>query len=500
MIPYVSQQQPLTVRRFAVDQQRQTLALLVLTIVVCTFYALLVLQAGEVSLAVLVQWLIITAAIWQPLFGVAALFGLMGMFEPGGADPLMGFGGYLHGGLSANFNLSGFATTPVELFLLALVAAWLTHGLLNRHVVVRRGTLDTPAVIFTVCLVLGLARGLADRGDFQIALWEARSLFYIPIGYFVALNTVRSPKDVRTLTRVSLLGCALFAIEGAWRKHALIDTNLLRAMADFAYSHESVIFLSIVIVTVAAQAAFGTSGLERFLGTGAVAVSLYTLVASERRAGFIALGIAFVAFSIILLRCHRRAFFVISIPVILATALYLPIFWNAGGPIGQPARAVRSLVNPDPRDAASNLYRDLEKINVRATLKANPILGVGFGKEFYFVVGLPDLSWWPFWHFEPHHNLLWVWLKVGAHGFIAFLVLMGGAVARATSMAVRLKRPENRVFAIMALTGILSTLIFSYVDLGLVVGRVTIWLGIAMGVLAVLHELDESHTATPEGA
>ena len=71
---------------------------------------------------------------------------------------------------------------------------------------------------------------------------------------------------------------------------------------------------------------------------------------------------------------------------------------------------------------------------MRATIQANPLLGVGFGREFLFVVPLPDLSWWPFWHYEPHHNILWVWLKTGMVGFIAFWVLMGGAVARAAHL------------------------------------------------------------------
>jgi hypothetical protein len=483
---------PLTARRFSLEQHLKLQALTVMVLLGCVFYAILVLQAGVVSLAVFVQWTIIAAAVCHPMFGVMALFGLMGMFEPGGADPLMGFGGYLHGGISTNFNLSGFATTPVELFLVALVLAWLARGVAQRNLASRPSVLDIPVGLFAIVVVLGLIRGLADRGDLQIGLWEARSLFYIPIAYFIAKNTLRSRADVRALIRFTLIGITCFGIEGVYRKHALINTNTLGGMADFAYSHESVIFIAILVVTVAAQAAFGASKLERWLGPAALTVCAYTLLASERRAGFIALGFAFLAFALILLRCHRRAFVMIAMPTIVAAGIYLPVFWSASGMIGQPARAVRSLISPDPRDAASNLYRDLEKVNVRATLKANPLLGVGFGKEFYFVVQVADLSWWPFWHFEPHHNVLWVWLKTGAHGFIVFLVLMGATVARATSLAVRSRAPECRVFAVMTLAGVVATLVFSYVDLGLVVGRVTIWLGIAMGVLAVLHKFDQT--------
>jgi hypothetical protein len=37
--------------------------------------------------------------------------------------------------------------------------------------------------------------------------------------------------------------------------------------------------------------------------------------------------------------------------------------------------------------------------------------------------------------------------------------------------------------------------VFCYVDLGLVSGRVTVFLGVAMGVLAVLHQLKDEPAA-----
>ncbi len=152
---------------------------------------------------------------------------------------------------------------------------------------------------------------------------------------------------------------------------------------------------------------------------------------------------------------------------------------------------------PDPRDAASNLYRDLEKINVRATIASDPLLGVGFGRQFLFVVGMPDLSFWPFWHYQPHHNILWVWLKIGAIGFIIFWVVMGSTVARAAHCVKVLRHPELRVFAMLALTGIISSLVFCWVDLGLTAGRITVFLGTLIGTLAVLEDLEDSGDRPP---
>ncbi|MGH2371401.1 MAG: O-antigen ligase family protein, partial [Chloroflexota bacterium] len=221
-----------------------------------------------------------------------------------------------------------------------------------------------------------------------------------------------------------------------------------------------------------------------------VPVGVFTLLATERRAGQIATMIAFLAFALVFLAVHRKAFFLIALPLLIGGAIYLPLFWNNTSMVGQPARAIRSLYQPDERDAASNLYRLLEKINVRATIKSDPLRGVGFGREFLFVVSLPDLSWWPFWHYMPHHNILWVWLKTGAFGFIIFWTLMGTAIAQAAYFARVLRQREARVFALLALAGIISSLVFCWVDLGLVMNRVTVFLGTILGTLAVLDQIE----------
>ncbi len=115
------------------------------------------------------------------------------------------------------------------------------------------------------------------------------------------------------------------------------------------------------------------------------------MLVSERRAGYIAVMIAFVASSLIVLfTVKRKAFVLIAVPVLVAGAsLSAAVLeqhrhaWaaRARGPLDQ---------RPDPRDAASNAWRDLEAINVRATIASDPLLGIGFGRPFLQVVDRPE--------------------------------------------------------------------------------------------------------------
>jgi hypothetical protein len=342
---------------------------------------------------------------------------------------------------------------------------------------------------FTVALIFGFLRGAFAGGDMFIGLFEARYLFYVPICYVLAANTIRTLAHVRTLMAITIIAIGLFAIEGAYRRLVLIDGHQLNVIQEFAYQHEDVIFLGSAIVLVLGMLAFGAKGSYRVAGILLAPAMMFTMLASQRRAGFIALLVAFAALSLVLLVAKRKAFFLLAVPLLLGTAAYMPLFWNDTGLIGQPARAVRSISEPDARDAASNTARLLEKINVMATIKSDPLLGVGFGREYTFVVPGVDLSWWPLWRYVTHANVLWLWMKLGFLGFVAFWVLIGAAITRAVQLAKRPSLPDARAFAVLGLATVITTFVFNYVDIGFLSGRTMILFGTILGGLAVLESV-----------
>ncbi|HYU82152.1 MAG TPA: O-antigen ligase family protein, partial [Candidatus Polarisedimenticolia bacterium] len=349
-----------------------------------------------------------------------------------------------------------------------------------------------PMLLFTIALVLGIIRGALGGGDMYIGLWEVRYLLYVPACYLIARGALRTPQHVGGLLRIGLAAAILFAIEGAYRRIALIDTGLLGVTPEFSYEHEDVLFLAVFVLLVLAAYVFGAFRRVRVAGLFVAPLMLFTLFATERRAGIIVLFVGILVIAMTTLFVRRKAFIIAAFPILIISVLYLAAFWNAAGIAGQPARAIKSLYEPDPRDAASNLYRVLETINIDATIHSDPLLGVGFGQQFLMVVGLPDLSWWPFWRYETHNAILWVWMKTGVIGYVLFWVMIGGAISRAAFAAKRLFDPTLRSAALFCLVAIVGTVVFAYVDLGLVSGRVMVLLGTALGILAVVERIDRA--------
>jgi O-antigen ligase len=480
----------LSVGWYARTQRLRLVVICMATVALSAVACLLVLRLDIVSIAVVGVLAGLVGVAWQPRFGVYVLFALVNLFENVSADPLMRVGYYLPLQIDKLISPSGSGgvlINPFEVLLLIILLVWLGQSAAQRKVDFRRGRFWWPMMLFLFALLGGLVHG-AIAGDLHVGLWESRFLFYMVICYVLAANTIRSYRHLAVLTGIVLVCNALFAIEGAIR-HAVFAQVMPELAGDGQFEHPDVIFLGSLLVLVLLQNVFGAPRWQRVFGLVACPIAAYTLLASERRAGYIAIIVALIACTMILFFARRKAFYVIAGLLLVFGTVYLPIFWNNTSLLGQPARAIRSLSQPDERDAGSNLYRDLEKINVQAGIASNPLLGLGFGVEFPFVVPMPSLDWWVFWRYEPHHNILWVWLKTGAIGFVLFWTLMGNALARGAHLAVKLRDERARVFAFLTVACIIMTLVFCYVDLGLVSGRVTVMLGTVMGALSVLEQL-----------
>lgn len=476
---------------YRTTERRRTILLAVVSVLGALIMGQVLMRFGEAAIVIPVALLALAGIVWQPRVGLYTIFALVLMFEINSPDVLMLPGRYLNYGLQSSLGVSGFIASPLELLLILTCAVWLVKGLVMHRLNYTGGDLGWPITLFFMALLGGLLRGAAGSGDMYVAFWEARSLLYVGVCYLLAVNLVRTRNDVATLVVVFLLANSLYALEGAYRYVFLIRTDLLGVTQEFEYGHEVVIFLAVLVLQAILQLVVGGKLWMRLLGIVLGPIGLFTLLATQRRAGYIALALAFLMMSIPWWIRHRKAILLILVPSALAVSIYLPLFWNQTGFLGQPARAVRSLYSPDARDASSNEYRDLEEINVRETIRMDPLLGVGFGREFSFVVPLPDLSWWPFWKYQPHHNILWVWLKTGAPGFTIFWVMMLGSLGIAASRALTLKDRSLVTFAYLAIASLVTTLIFCYVDLGLTNGRVTVFLGTILGVLAGLRRIDE---------
>ncbi|MFI5303067.1 MAG: O-antigen ligase family protein, partial [Polyangiales bacterium] len=188
---------------------------------------------------------------------------------------------------------------------------------------------------------------------------------------------------------------------------------------------------------------------------------------------------------------RRRLVVAIALAMVAGVSIYYPIFKDRYGMFAQPARAIRSQFDPDPRDKSSNDYRVAEEGDLYATIKADPLAGYGYGKRMLHAVPIADISRaYPWWDIMTHNQILWVWMRVGTVGFLAFWMMISAIVVGASRLLrAEGASAEHKAAAMFGLLVISALLVFGLLDLQLSNFRDMLFAGFWAGIVAALPSL-----------
>jgi hypothetical protein len=133
---------------------------------------------------------------------------------------------------------------------------------------------------------------------------------------------------------------------------------------------------------------------------------------------------------------------------------------------------------------ASSIMRDIENYNLMRTLKTNPLLGVGFGKEYIEEVRAYDISSiFPQYRYLPHNSLLGVIAFTGMLGFAGVWQPIPVSIyfhARVLKYASKLRVP--RIAALSSLLTLMMVTIEMWGDVGFNHVTVTTMMGVALAL------------------
>jgi O-antigen ligase len=392
---------------------------------------------------------------------------------------------------------SNFKAIPLnllEVFILLAVAIALIRAVYSQTVEFRTGTLFWPIAIYMLFVAFGWMHGMTSGGDFKISLQEVRSQFYFLLAYLFAVNTIRDVRQIKTIQWIMVLSIALKGVLYTFRRYVTIAGQPLPDQG--VGSHEEAFFFDCFAV---------------FL------VILIVCKIDKRMRTFMWILLPLVVTGN--LACNRRAAtaaMVVVIPMLLAAAYaafparrkWIAIFSVVGGILGlgyyqafknsdslyaQPARAIKSQFAPDERDMLSNAYRDAENADLIGTVKVSPVIGYGYGKRMLHLVPIADISKeYDWWDIMTHNQILWVWMRVGTIGFVAFwcmvcsILFAGCRIVRSAAST-----PHAKAFAMFSLTATGMLMIFGLLDLQLSNFRDMMFVGSWAGVLAAIPGLKQ---------
>ncbi len=365
----------------------------------------------------------------------------------------------------------------------------------------RRRWIHPSPVLITLSAVMGLVAifftlGVTSGGDFVKALWEIRPFLYLFLAYLLAAALVQRFSAVRPLLWILVLGSGIKAIYGIT---IFLSVRNVEPRPEAVLAHEESFFFGLFLIMTAAMWLFRFRDPLRTVATLLLpAVLICNLVNSRRTAWLILIAglavLTVVAF--VQLREHRKALAAVIAAAAIGTGVYLPLFWSQEGTLAQPARAVRSAIAPDTRDENSNEYREIESYNIRVYISQSHSTGMGFGRRITYN-GLVDLSGMTeMIAYVPHNGVLYLWMRMGVAGFVAFAVFL----SQAAISAVRLTASRRRDVAMMG--AITAAILFGYVamggtDMGFFWFRNALAMGTLLGVVDGLARAARDNVTDP---
>jgi hypothetical protein len=420
------------------------------------------------SLALLLFLVTAAVSLARPVVGIYVVVFLAVLGDPL-TVPSYPFQKNLSSQESMLFISRGISFSPLEVCLGALLVGWLLRMMTTRRWTVHKGRLFTPLIVFTGFMLFGLAHGLTSGGDRNAALWEFRTLLYLPVLYVVITNLFERREQYVRLYAYVMVAVFLNSLLALWNYQGLSD--LQREGMESFVSHGATLSMNAMVILLLASWMFRQSSWawRMFLPFMLVPVT-YMYLASQRRAAFVALIAALGVVGAVLLWTNRRAFWRVVPIVLIIGTVYTAAFWHdETSTAGFPAQAVKSVIAPNDiseRNQSSDLYRIVEKQDILATIRSSPITGIGFGKPFLRPFPLPQINFFLLAPYMPHNSVLWIWIKGGIGGFIALIYLFGVAMHTGARAVLAGGRGDHAATVLTSVTFVLMYAIFSYVDIG----------------------------------
>ena len=464
-----------------------------------SLFGLLMLQSGPTAAHIAwVVYLMGVAAIFvQPRYGIYLLI-FLSLVGDGILTYSLPFTKNFSSSESLLYLHDALVVSPLETYLLFTFVSWLGRGAMQRKITFYRSELFWPATVFIVFIVFGLVYGIGTGGNVNIALWESRAIFYMVGMLILASNLFTERQHFHTALWFAMIALFIEGIIGSYYFFVTLHGSLngVEAITE----HSAAIHMNSLFVYLLAAWLYRETLSKQILLPLMVPPVLLTYLATQRRAAFVTLIVALALMTIFLFIENRRAFWLLVPTAAVVGVLYLGVFWNSGGALGQPAQAVKSVIAEDQANAAdqsSNVYRQIENLNTGFTVHQRPLTGVGFGQKFYIVWELPDISFFEWWEYLPHNSIIWIWLKAGVGGFVAMLYLVGKSIMLGSRTLLKMHKDPMGAVALTATLYILMHFIYAYVDISWDTQSM-VYVGLAMGMLGAVERVIERPEPEPQ--
>ncbi|MGI6455697.1 MAG: O-antigen ligase family protein [bacterium] len=350
-------------------------------------------------------------------------------------------------------------------------------------VLYRRGRLygtplDLSIFLFGLSCIIGYFTMIQFMGD-PSRLFEPRRILHLFIGYFLAVNLLRTRDSLRMFLTIFFLAIVLKSLEGVWLYSSGGGLQIKwRIRAIFTGWEDSLNFVTYLMFMAIFLLEKVEMPLKRFFLWMSPFV-FFSMLVSYKRAYYLAF---IVAMCVVFLLQGKRARFRFFL-LLLAAALIFAGALTAAGQWEAFAMRFGSIFTPTKESSAH--YRIIEWRNALISIEKNPVTGIGLGGVMPMVIYIPRTN-----QLGVHNTFLWVTVKMGVFGLFTYLLLNLCYVRQLFRQNSHLHDPYLRAVSksifcafIAFTTAEMFAPMFSTM-------RTSMWLGIMLGIGMLVGYLD----------
>ena len=393
--------------------------------------------------------------------------------------------------LRDSYGIPGAIVAPIECFIILALLIWIAKAISDRRLTFKPSPLGIGVVFLLTMALFGEFYGLARGAIFNISLWELRPFLYLAAAYLLASQLISTSAMLDAILWGIVIGTGLKGIVGTERVITLANVV---PHPDAILEHDESFFFSIFILLTVAMWVLRKRGKLRMVATLLLPFVLTADLGNHRRAAWVILPAVAIAFWAVMYQRtpqRRRTLGIVGGAVLVLGSAYVAAFNNSDSLVGEPASAIWSQFSPNTRDYNSNQYRILENQNLALDIRESFLTGTGFGVPINHPVPIFDASSLdPLINFIPHNTILYVWLRLGTLGAIAFWFVVGAAMVSACRLA---RHPDRDLclFGTVTLVSTIAWVLQGRLDKGIPSFRIVIMVGCLLGALEAARRLGQ---------
>jgi hypothetical protein len=354
---------------------------------------------------------------------------------------------------------------------LMLVAATVV-ALLRRK---QRGGIGTPTPMLRLALLtyativftymLGKWRG----GDGTFAVWQIDRVMYLPTIFLLCQAAFTGPKDYLAVGKVALAASGWRAAQAIYVRAVVpsdIDPLTGESTMPYATTHNDSMLFALGAVILLALLLERAGKKAKRLTLLLLPLLLGGMLANNRRLVWVEIILVFATVYLMTetspfkRKLNRAILF--ALPLVGA---YVAAGWfSAGTGIFKPVHMIRSAV--DSSADTSTAWRDLENFNLVFTLRNFPLMGVGYGHEFWEMWPMPPVEY-SLERYVPHNSILGILCYGGMLGWMGITSLWVGGIYFGIRAYHFCKEPLEKAAALASFGSILIYYLQCFGDMGL---------------------------------